>query len=158
MYGLRGMGLADPVATTGAVVISAAGSVDRFGHTVNDSDWANCRGWTAYLNPGCYFTGPKSMIAPPRAPTGDVLTVPPASGEEAQATVDELLNQQLRDQQALAASQVTNSWWDRFAGGASELDPFSPASGVSWLVWAAGGLAIAGIVFAGTGSPRRYGR
>jgi len=141
MYGLRGMGNV---------------FVD-----INNSDWAQCRGGAAYFNPGCYFMSPKS-IAPPRAPTGDVLTVPPASGEEAQATVDALLDQQARDQQALAASEVSSSWWDRTTGaiyeGAEAVNPFSTKEGVSWLVWAAGGLAIAGLVFAGTGSPRRYGR
>jgi hypothetical protein len=157
MYGLRGMGLADPVATTGAVVISAAGSVDRFGRGVNDSDWANCRGWTAYLNPGCYFAGPKSMIAPPRAPTGDMLTVPPASGEEAQATVDELLNQQLWDQQALNAGQVSSSWWDELAGGTSQVVESSPG-GLSIWAWLALGIGGFALVAVGAGSPRRYGR
>ena len=56
------------------------------------------------FNPFCWQTvTPASTVAPPAAPTGDVLTVPPASGEEAQSTVDTLLNQQLTDQQALNA-------------------------------------------------------
>jgi hypothetical protein len=45
------------------------------------------------------------------------LTLPPANGEDAQATVDALINQQLRDQQARNAAGVDSTWIDSAAGG-----------------------------------------
>jgi hypothetical protein len=149
----RGLGQVEIGSVPGSIAAAASGPA----MAVADSDWANCRGWASYFNPGCYFGGPPSNIAPPRAPTGDVLTVPPASGEEAQATIDEILNQQMRDQQALAAGQVKSSWWDSLTGGAYAAGTYSPG-GVSWMVWAT--LAIGGfaLVTLGGGSPRRYGR
>jgi hypothetical protein len=109
------------------------------------------------LNPYCWqWVDPASKLAVPPAPTGDVLTVPPASGEQAQATVDALVNQQMVDQQALNASQVTSSWWDEVTGAVGSV---SPTSSTSWLLY--GVLAVVGVialVSVGGGSPRRYGR
>jgi hypothetical protein len=89
-----------------------------------------------------------------------VLTVPPASGVDAQVTVDALLNQQVVDQNALNAGVVTSSWWDSLTGGT-----YAAASGVtsgltSYLPWILGGLGLIVVMgsFAGGGSARRYGR
>jgi len=89
----------------------------------------------------------------------------PESGEAAQATVDELLNQQLRDQQAINAGQVRSTWTDEFLGGAAVVGDAAGAAaekgltfGVSGLVWVAVGLGVFGLVALSAGGPRRYGR
>jgi hypothetical protein len=110
------------------------------------------------LNPSCWQTvAPQSTVAPVGAPTGDVLTVPPASGTDAEATVDTLTNQQLLDQNALNAAAVTSSWWDTLTGNA-----YATTSGglSSYLPWILGGvgLLIFGMAAMGGGSARRYGR
>ena len=111
------------------------------------------------LMPACWAPVDKpviSTIAPVGAPTGDVLTIPPASGEDAQATVDALVNQQMVDQQALNAQSVTSSWWDSLTGGT-----YAAAAGVtSYLPWILGaaGLLVFGFVAFGGGSARRYGK
>ena len=113
------------------------------------------------LNPSCWQTvTPASSVAPPPAPTGDVLTVPPASGEEAQATVDTLLNQQLTDQQTLNAGAVTSSWWDSLTGGTYAAASDAASGVTSYLPWILGGvgLLVFGMVAFGGGSARRYGR
>lgn len=108
------------------------------------------------LYPYCWQTvAPVSTVAPPGAPTGDLLTTPPASGEEAQATVDALVNQQLTDQQALNAQYVTSSWWDEATGAVGAV---SPSSTTSWLLYGALGLGVFALVAVGGGGPRRYGR
>jgi hypothetical protein len=84
-----------------------------------------------------------------------VLTVPPASGEEAQATVDALLDQQLRDQQALNAAGVQSSWLDR---ASSQLVAAGDSLSSPWLLLGALGLGVFALVAVGGGSPRRYGR
>ena len=123
---------------------------------------AVCRAslWGGILMPSCWSALDQSTVAPPGAPTGDVLTVPPASGVDAQATVDTLLNQQVVDQNALNAGAVTSSWWDSLTGGT-----YAAASGVasgftSYLPWILGGLGLIVVMggFAGGGSARRYGR
>jgi len=103
-----------------------------------------------YIWNGC----PTSIGVAP-APTGPVLTVPPASGADAQATVDGLLNQQMVNQQAIDAAGVQSSWWDSLTGSA-----YSTVSGVgsSVLPWVLGGVALLALVAVGGGSPRRYGR
>jgi hypothetical protein len=109
----------------------------------------------------CWQTvAPQSSVAPPPAPTGDVLTVPPASGEEAQATVDTLLNQQLADQQALNAGAVTSSWWDSLTGGTYAAASGAASGFTSYLPWILGGIGLIVVMggFAGGGSARRYGR
>ncbi len=86
---------------------------------------------------------------------------PPASGDQAQATVDALLNQQLRDQQALNAGQVQSSYSDLAAGGlyqAGETVGDVASSAFSWLPWVAGGLGLFALVTLTAGGPRRYGR
>jgi hypothetical protein len=108
-------------------------------------------------NPTCWQSlNPPSTVAPVGAPTGSALTVPPASGADAQATIDTLVNQQMTDQQALNAGAVQSSWWDTVTGAVGSV---APDSGTSWLMY--GVLAIVGVmafVSIGGGSARRYGR
>jgi hypothetical protein len=109
---------------------------------------------------GCVDPSAPSAIAPVGAPTGSALTVPPASGADAQATVDALVNQQMIDQQSLNAQGVTSSVSDIIlgSGGAAVSAISSAASSVPW-VWIGVGLAfIFGASALGGGSPRRYGR
>lgn len=117
--------------------------------------------WTA--NPFCWSHSPdewalivRGVVAPPGAPSGDALTVPPASGDDAQAVVDALLNQQLADQQKLNAGGVQSTWWDEVTGGASAAA--DKATEFPWLLM--GGLALGAfaLVAVSGGSPRRYGR
>ena len=91
--------------------------------------------WQQIATPG------GSGLAVPQAPTGSVLTTPPASGADAQATVDALLNEQLAAQQATNAAQVqpvtdVYSVADSVVNAGSSL-----ASGFSvpWWAWAVGG-------------------
>lgn len=132
---------------------------------------ATCPGQTAsifsqpalvwdYILHGC----PTSIGTPP-APTGDVLTVPPASGADAQATVDALLAAQLKAQQAANAAGVTSSPLDVVEGGvASATDSLVSwgdsfiSGGIPMWVWLLGGVAVFGLVAFSGGSPRRYGR
>jgi hypothetical protein len=122
-------------------------------------EYAQCNGQFArgIFYPFCWQTvTPKSTVAPPGAPTGDALTVPPASGEEAQETVDTLLNQQLTDQQALNAGAVQSSWWDEGTGSVGSV---APSSSTSWLLYGVLGIVgVIALISVGGGSPRRYGR
>lgn len=123
---------------------------------------AECRDGTfgGFFTPACWSMLEPSPLAPPQSPVGDVLTVPPASGEQAQATVDALLNQQLADQQALNASQVSSSWWDSLTGGTYGAVA-SVASGVAsfpWVLIGVIGVGMFALVAMSGGSPRRYGR
>jgi hypothetical protein len=109
----------------------------------------------------CWQTvAPASTVAPPGSPTGDLLTLPPASGEQAQQTVDDLLNQQVVDQNAMNAGAVTSSWWDSLTGGAYGAATGAASGFTSYLPWILGGLGLIVVMgsFAGGGSARRYGR
>ena len=81
-----------------------------------DQSLLYCGGPLAPFYPSCWSNawdslfGSPSQLAPPPAPTGTVLTTPPASGADAQATIDQLLNQQMAAQQALAGSQANPSY------------------------------------------------
>jgi hypothetical protein len=100
-----------------------------------------------------------STVAPPGAPTGDVLTVPPASGADAQATVDALVNQQLVDQQALNAGAVQSTWWDTLTGNTYAAGAAVGSAAISpWLWLGLAGLGVFGLVAMGGGTARRYGR
>jgi len=118
---------------------------------------------TGTYPPSCMWAAifgydPPAVGVPP-APTGDVLTVPPASGAEAQATVDALLNQELEAQKAANAAQVKSSWTDRLASGIEDAgDTLLKPGGISLWIWLAGGLGVFALVAVTTGSPRRYGR
>ncbi len=123
------------------------------------AQWHDCHDhWWGILQPACYqpLDDTPQVVAPPGAPSGSVLTVPPASGADAQATVDALLNQQLRDQQKLDAAGVSSSWWDSIAGGAYSVGS-SAVGAIPW-GWIAAGVGIFALVAVGGGSPRRYGR
>jgi hypothetical protein len=127
---------------------------------LTNAQWADCESsvWRGIFRPSCWNTrNAPSSIAPPRAPGGDVLTVPPASGDDAQAIVDALLNQQLEDQKALNAAGVESTWWDEIAGDASAAGE-KVKSAFPWLL--VGGLALGAfaLVAVSGGSPRRYGR
>lgn len=109
----------------------------------------------------CWQTvAPASSVAPPGAPSGDLLTTPPASGEQAQATVDALVNQQLLDQQALNSGAVQSSWWDELTGGTYGAAAGAASGLTSYLPWILGalGLGVFALVAMGGGSARRYGR
>ena len=133
-----------------------------------------CGGGLDALNSDCwggiwplsYFVTPKApVVAPPGVPQGALLTTPPASGEQAQQTVDELVNQQMVDQQALNAGNVQSSSLDLAAGGlyqAGEAVGSAASSAASsltspWL-WLGIGLAGFALIAIGGGSSRRYGR
>src|ERR1035437_2783255 len=113
-----------------------------------------------FFSPSCWRALVPPFVAPPGPPTGDALTVPPASGAQAQATVDTLLNQQLIDQQALNAPAVTSSWWDTLTGGTYSAAAGAASSAASSLPWILGGLGLMAFAFVavGGGSARRYGR
>ncbi len=147
MYRLRGIG-----SDAGAFSTECGGGLDA----LNQDCWSNIWGLSWFAP-----SAPKQVLAPPQAPTGAVLTVPPASAAEAQATVDELLNQQLRDQQALNAAQVRSSVWDETLGGAAiagDAVTSAVAGAFNWLPWLLGGLGVFAVVALSAGGPRRYGR
>ena len=130
---------------------------------LSQAEYAQCNAQFArgIFNPFCWQTvTPPSAIAPPGAPSGDLLTTPPASGEQAQATVDALVNQQLLDQQALNAGAVQSSWWDELTGGTYGAAAGAASGLTSYLPWILGavGLGVFALVAMGGGSARRYGR
>lgn len=86
-------------------------------------------------------------VAPVGAPTGAALTVPPASGADAQATVDALVNQQMLDQQAKNAAGVQSSWWDGVLGGtAAAADSAAGLIPTTPNLLLIGGIALAAVV------------
>jgi len=123
-----------------------------------------------FFSPTCWTSLEPNPLAPPPAPTGAALTTPPASGADAQATVDALLNEQMRAQQALAAQQVQSSAADQAASAVvdtagavsdaaeSAANALAAPFGVPWWAWLAGGVGIFAFAALGSGSPRRYGR
>ena len=111
-----------------------------------------------FFSPTCWSMLQPATLAPPQSPTGDTLTVPPASAADAQATVDTLVNQQLVDQNALNAGAVQSTWWDTLTGNTA-----AAGSGVSSLLstafpWILAGLGVFAFVAIGGGSARRYGK
>jgi hypothetical protein len=97
MYARRGLGQAP-----GDLALNTC--VTLGGWLTNSSCWGHSIPyWQQMMTPGQSSVG----SAPPPAPTGSVLTTPPASGAEAQATVDQLLNEQMAAQQAVNAQQVS---------------------------------------------------
>lgn len=102
-----------------------------------------------------------TTVGVPPAPTGSVLTVPPASGAEAQATVDALLAKQLEAQKAANAAGVTSSWIDQLSTGtvdAGQAAKDALTGSIPWLLIGALGLGVFAMVAVGGGSARRYGR
>jgi len=94
-------------------------------------------------------------VAP--APPVEVWSKPPASGEEAQATVDALLNQQLEAQKAANAEGVKSGWIDEAASEVVAAGE-SLTSSMPWLLLGAVGLGVFALIAVGGGSARRYGR
>jgi hypothetical protein len=98
----------------------------------------------------------------PGAPTGDKLTVPSASGADAQQTIDDILAAQMKAWQAQNAGTMaeTQGNLDAIDTSVTNWNPLKliPDS-TNWLL--IGGLALVGVVAlsaVGGGSPRRYGR
>ena len=116
--------------------VDASQCTSFFSWALNSDCWGHSIPyWQQAMIPG------GSGLAVPAAPTGSVLTTPPASGAEAQATVDTLLNEQLAAQQAADAAQVqpvtdVYSVVDSVVNARSSL-----ASGLSvpWWAWVVGG-------------------
>lgn len=127
------------------------------GRTVAEDVVCRSEVFGGFFNPACWSALELSAVAPPGAPTGDVLTVPPASGVDAQATVDALVNQQLIDQQTLNAQGVQGSLVDSLASGVVSAGS-AVAGAFPWLWVGLGGLGLFALVAIGGGSPRRYGR
>jgi hypothetical protein len=102
------------------------------------------------------LTDTSVAVAP--APPQAVWTVPPASGVDAQATVDTLLNQQLVNQQAANAEGVQSTWVDSAASGVVAAGgAVSSMLSSPWL-WGLLGLGAFALVAVGGDQPRRYGR
>lgn len=127
--------------------------LSSLGRTVYEDSVCRASFAGGFFRPSCWSALEVSPLAPPGAPPVELWRVPPASGEEAQATVDALLNQQAEDQKALNAAGVSSSWVDRISSGV-----VSAPGGVSWLMWGALGLGVFALVAVSGGSPRRYGR
>jgi hypothetical protein len=157
VYALKGLGSLFPTATPAQTV--AYCSAGRLNWLTS----AHC--WDRSLDE--WQRGAlASVAAAPGAPPVDAWTVPPADGDTAQATVDEILNLQLREQQRLNAAGVDSSIAWRAASavenaGSAIGDAASAAveTLTSWKLWAVLGVAgVAVMVAIGGGSPRRYGR
>lgn len=160
MYRLRNRGIGDVLNPTAGTALDCglfAGGV------FNKACW--CLQWPSLCSQADYVAAraladPSVYAAiqqppPVGAPTGAVLTTPPASGEQAQAQVDAILAQQVADWQAqnMGTMQQTQSGLDQFAA-----DFKVATAGISWWIWLAGGLGVFALVAVSGGSPRRYGR
>lgn len=117
------------------------------------------------IQPPCNFLQvlvgccPDPSIAPVGAPPISVWTTPPASGEDAQQTINALVNQQMIDQQALNAQGVNSSWLDTLLGGGAQVG--NSISNFATSPYTLGVLAIVfvgGVLMLGDSGPRRYGR
>ena len=134
---------------------SGLGAVDLFGQRcVPVSGDPSCPAPAWWMN---LWGITDTTVGVPPAPTGSVLTVPPASGAEAQATVDALLNQQVVNQQAANAQGVTSSWIDQASSSAVAAGEAVTGS-FPWVLIGALGLGVFAMVAVGGGSARRYGR
>ena len=107
-----------------------------------------CWQWPKSLIYGDNYPNPPApAVVRSTLPDGSPIPVVPESGEAAQATIDAITGQQIRD------TQAQNQ--DFF----EELDTkVNPPAGLPWWVWGGVGLAVFGVVAMGGGSPRRYGR
>ena len=117
----------------------------------------DCSTWGGWMSaPSCWSQSPSSWatmaqaVAPPPAPTGPVLTVPPANQAQADATVTALVNQQMADQQAKDAALVDSSAFDLAAGGlyqgGAAVGTFATGlASIPWYVWA-GGAGLVGVL------------
>lgn len=87
-----------------------------------------------------------SMAAPPGIPPTNLLTTPPATGTQAQQTVNALVNQQMLDQQSLDATQVQPV--GGITGWLADIFGSNPNStGMTWYeIVLLGGLVAVGVV------------
>lgn len=83
------------------------------------------------VRPAAVYT-PTPMPPTVKAPTGEVLTTPPASGEEAQAQVDALIAQQMREWQAANAAHMAEV--DKKANPANTFWPILILLGIGAIV------------------------
>ena len=116
--------------------VDASQCTSFFSWALNSDCWGHSIPyWQQAMIPG------GSGLAVPAAPTGSVLTTPPANGAEAQATVDALLNEQLAAQQATNAAQV-QPVTDVYSVADSVVNAGSSLAfgfSVPWWAWAVGG-------------------
>jgi hypothetical protein len=106
----------------------------------------------ALANPDIVYAQP--LPPPPvAAPTGAALTVPPASGEQAAQTVNDLLAQQEAAWQAQNARTMAET-----AGNLKNIQQPQNGGVPMWVWIGLAGIAVFGVVAIGAGSPRRYGR
>ncbi len=107
-----------------------------------------CWQWTKPIIYGDkYAAPPMPAVVGSTLPDGSAIPPVPESGPAAEATVQAITDQQIRDTQA-----QNQSFFE-------ELDPIvNPPAGVPWWVWVVGGLGVFALVAGGGGSPRRYGR
>lgn len=111
------------------------------------------------VTPGCwghsvpYWQTMASAIGAPPSPTivpGTVSTLPAGTQDNAQTTVNALLDQQMQAQQAVNAAGVDSTLWDLTQGGLYQAgSAVSGVASIPWWVWAGGGLAAAFIFFRG---------
>jgi hypothetical protein len=90
------------------------------------------------------------------APTGTAATVAPASGQQAQETINQLLAEQMTAQQAGDAATVAQTQASLDAIAASQ--PSLASATNWWLYIGIAAVAVFALVAMGGGSPRRYGR
>lgn len=121
--------------------------------------------WNWFTAAGCWQYPPEQWQAMNAStytavPPGPVnLTLPPASGTDADAEIQAAVDEQMRRQQALDAGGVESSWLDQAASGvvdtANALNPMN----WNWALLATALLVgVVGLAALGAGSPRRYGR
>lgn len=157
MYSVKGLGSILPTSTPEQA--SAYCSAGRWNWLTSSQCWGKSLDeWQR----GALAT----VAAAPGAPPVALWTVAPADGAAAQATVDDLLNAQLRAQQERNAAGVNSSLGWRLASGVEDAGtaigdavkiPLEALT--NWKLWAL--VAIGGaaaLVAIGGGSPRRYGR
>jgi len=129
------------------------------GRTVAEDAVCRASLFGGFFSPTCWGALEPQTLAPPPAPTGSILTTPPASGADAQATVDALLNEQMAAQQQLAGSQVSSGVLDQAASTVVDTgSALASPLGLPWWAWLAGGVGIFAFAALGGGSPWRYGR
>ncbi len=135
---------------------SGLGAVDLFGQRcVPNIDDPSCPAPAWWMR---LWNLSDTTVGVPPAPSGSILTVPPASGAEAQATVDALLNQQLEAQQAANAGGVQSSVLDQAASGIVDTGSAVGSFFSSPWFWGALGLGAFALLAMGADQPRRYGR
>lgn len=125
----------------------------------NQNELLPCNWMDQWLGCACPNYGTNPNVAVVGAPSGSVLTVPPANGQQAQDTVNALTNQLIVDQQNLNASNVSSGIWDQLLGGAGAAGGGVSSLFNSPLFIGVAAIVVVGVVTSiGSGGPRRYGR